>query len=132
MNIQAEVEQPEIHLLALGSSSVEDQVALIGKRIACIWELSKPVKNEMGIVITDTLRYFMADHPAAQFEQWTKQGGIYKCGVCGCQEHLFDEQAHILQHKWHTPQQLQTLATNGRFGRQAGVIKPFDMKVRVN
>ena len=130
VNIQAEVEQPEIHLLALGSSSVEDQAALIGDRLSCILELSEPVKTETGIEIRDTLRYFTGDHPAAQFEQGSKQGGIYKCGVCGCQEHLFNDQAHTLQHKWRTPQQLQTLATNGRFGKQPGVLRPLDLKVK--
>ena len=58
VNIQAEVEQPEIHLLALGSSSVEDQAALIGDRLSCILELSEPVKTETGIEIKDTLRFF--------------------------------------------------------------------------
>ena len=131
VNIQAEVEQPEIHLLACGSSSVEDQVALIGDRLTYLRELSKPVKTETGMEITDTLRFFTGDHPATQFEQGSKQGGgNYKCGVCGCQEHLFDDQAHTLQYKWRTPQQLQTIATSGRFGRQAGVLKPFDLKVK--
>ena len=40
VNVQAEVEQPEIHLLALCSSSVEDQTALIGDRLSCLLELS--------------------------------------------------------------------------------------------
>ena len=99
VNIQAEVEQPETHLLALGSSSVEDQAALVGDRVACLRELSIPVKTETGIEITDTLRFFTGDHPATQFEQGTKQGGNYKCGVCGCLEGMFADQAHTLQHK---------------------------------
>ena len=103
MNVQAEVEQPEIHLLALCSSSVEDQTRLIGDRLSCLLELSEPVK---------------------------KQGGTYKCGVCGCQEYLFDDQAHTLQHKWRSPQQLQTLAISGRFGRQPGALRPFDLRVK--
>ena len=41
VNIQSEVEQPEIHLLAVGSSSVHDQAALIGDRLSCIQELCK-------------------------------------------------------------------------------------------
>ena len=85
------------------------------------------MKTETGIEITDTLRFFTG---AAQFEQGSKLGGTYKCGVCGCQEHLFDDQAHTLQHKWRSPKELQTLATSGRFGRQAGVLRPFDLKVK--
>ena len=106
VNVQAEVEQPEIHLLALCSSSVEDQTALIGDRLSCLLELSEPVKTDTGIEFTDTLRFFTGDHPATQFEQGSKQGGTYKCGVCGCQEYLFDDQAHTLQHKWRSPQQI--------------------------
>ena len=122
MNVQAEVEQPEIHLLALCSSSVEDQTRLIGERLSCLLELSEPVKTDTGIEFTDTLRFFTGDHPATQFEQGSKQGGTYKCGVCGCQEYLFDDQAHTLQHKWRSPQQLHTLAISGRFGRQPGAL----------
>ena len=82
VNIQAEVEQPEIHLLAFGSSSVEDQAALIKDRLSCLLELPEPVKTETGIEITDTLRFFTVDHPATQFEQGSKMGGNYKCAVC--------------------------------------------------
>ena len=128
--IQPEVEQPEIHPLALGSSSAEDQAALIGDRLSRLLELNEPVKTDTGIEISDTLRFFTGDHPATQFEQGSKQGGTYKCGVCGCQEYLFDDQAHTLQHKWRTPQELQIVATSGIFGRQAGVLRPFDLKVQ--
>ena len=130
VNIQAEVEQPEIHLLALGSSSVEDQAFLIGDRLSCILELSEPVKTESGIEITDTLRYFTGDHPATQFEQGSKQGGHYKCAVCGTKENLFNDQAHTLQHKWRNVQQLQTVAISGRYGRKAGELKPFKLRVK--
>lgn len=58
----------------------------------------------------DTLRFFTGDHPAAQFEQGTKHGGTYKGGVCG----------------WRDLQTLQTVATSGVYGKEAGVIKPFD------
>ena len=130
VNVQAEVEQPEIHLLALCSSSVEDQTALIGDRLSCLLELSELVKADTGIEFTDTLQFFTGDHPATQFEQGSKQGGTYKCGVCGCQEYLFDDQAHTLQHKWRSPQQLQTLAISGRFGRRPGALRPFDLRVK--
>lgn len=43
INVQAEVEQPEIHLLAAGSSSIEDQTALIGDRLSCVLGLNRPV-----------------------------------------------------------------------------------------
>ena len=57
-------------------------------------------------------------------------GGNYKCAVCGSHVNLFDDQAHMLQQKWRTPQELQAIATSGIYGRQAGVLKPFDLKVK--
>ena len=129
INIQSEVEQPEIHLLSLGSSSVQDQAALTGDRIGCLLDLSNPVQTEDGEKITDTLRFFTGDHPATQFEQGTKQGGTFKCGACGCNEQMFDDQAHSLVYKWRSLHELQSLATGGRFGKQAGMLHPFELKV---
>ena len=60
--VQSEVEQPEIYLLAAGSSSVEDQAAIIGDRLNCLLDLSTPVETEDGNKITDTLRFFTGDH----------------------------------------------------------------------
>ena len=127
---QTEVEQPEIHILSAGSSSVSDQAALVGDRLSCILDLSTPVQTEDGKEITDTLRFFTGDHPAAQFEQGSKQGGTYKCAMCGCKEFLFDDQAHCLSHKWCSLEQLQSLATGGLFGSKAGMLSPFDLKVK--
>ena len=49
ISIQAEVEQPEIYILACGSSSVEDQSALVGDRVSCLMDLANPVKTEDGM-----------------------------------------------------------------------------------
>lgn len=91
VSIQSEVEQPEVYLLSAGSSSGEDQAALVGERINCLLDLPTPVHTDSGMAITDTIRYFTGDHPAAQFEQGSKHGGKYKCGACGCKETLFSD-----------------------------------------
>ena len=125
--IQSEVEQPEIYnMLSLGSSSVEDEAALVGDRVECLADLSFPLDTEDGMKITDTLRFFTGDHPAAQFDQGTKQGSTYKCGACGRKENMFDDQAYSLSYKWHSIENLQSLATGGIYGKQAGTLKPFD------
>ena len=124
--VQSEVEQPEIYMLALGGSSVEDQAAVIGDRLDCLADLFTPIDSGNGIENNDTLRFFMGDHLAAQFEQGTKLGGIYKCGACGCKESLFDDQAHCLQHQWRSLATLQSIATLGVFGKQTGITRPFD------
>ena len=46
--VQSEVEQPEIYMLSLGSSSVEDQAALTGDRVECLADLSIPLDCEKG------------------------------------------------------------------------------------
>lgn len=91
MCIQSQVEQHEIYLLSAGSLTVEDQAALIGDRVDCLVELPSPVETKGDIQITDRLRFFNGDHPAAQFET-----GTYKCGTCGCKDSMFDDQAHAL------------------------------------
>ena len=96
--LQSEIEQPQIYMLSLGGSSVEDQSALIGDRIDCLSNLTNPIEAGNGIMINDNIRMFTGDHPTAQFEQGTKLGGNYKC-ACGCRENLFDDQVHALQHK---------------------------------
>ena len=60
--------------------------------------------------------FFTGDHPAAQFEQGTKQGGTYKCGACGCKESMFSDQAHSLDYNWCSLETLQSLAIGGAYG----------------
>ena len=124
VSVQSQVEQPEIYLLSAGSSTV-DQSALIGDRLDCLSDLSDPVETKDGIQITDRLHFFTGDHPAAQFEQGTKQGGTYKCGACGCKESMFDDQAHSLTFQWQSLEQLQSIATAGINGKIVLSLKPF-------
>ena len=46
VNVQSEVEQPEVHMLVLGSSSVEDQAAVISDRLECIQEVANPLTTQ--------------------------------------------------------------------------------------
>ena len=96
VNVQAEVEQPEVYLLAMGTSSIEDQASLISDRIDCLQDLSLPLAASSGIQIVDTLRFFTGDKPASQFERGTQMGGTYKCGGCGVKNFMMDDQAHTL------------------------------------
>ena len=48
MNVQAEVEQPEVHLLVLSSSTISDQAAIIGDRLESLTDLTAPVKTSGG------------------------------------------------------------------------------------
>ena len=52
VNVQSQIEQLEIYILAAGSSSVEDQAALIGDRLKGLLDLSQAVKTDNGTEIT--------------------------------------------------------------------------------
>ena len=130
LNVQAEEEQPLPHFFTLGSSSIEDQAALTGDRLSCIEDMSEPVETETGIEIKDSLRYFTGDHPATQFERGTKIGGTYKCAVCGIKSNMYNDQAHTLQQKWRNVEQLQTVVVSGKYGRKAGELQPFKLRIK--
>ena len=48
VNVQAEVEQPEVHMLVLGTSSMEDQASVIGDRLECLQEMRTSLKTSNG------------------------------------------------------------------------------------
>ncbi len=112
-DIQAFIEEPEISILAISSSTIEDQAALIGDRVDCMIELSTEVTTQSGIPITDRLMFFYGDKPAAQFERGTQIGGHYPCGSCGTHIRRMDDFAYCMNCRWRSLQQLQTLATKG-------------------
>ena len=74
-SVQALVEQPELHMLAVCSSTVEDKAALIGDRNSCRRELSTPLYDSRGTMITDQLVFFYGDKAAQQVERGSQQGG---------------------------------------------------------
>ena len=50
LNVQAEVEQPEVYMLAMGSSSVNDQASVIADRVECLHDLQRPIKTSNGML----------------------------------------------------------------------------------
>ena len=124
-NVQSMVECPEIYMFAAGSSSAEDQAALLQDRIDCLPNLSSPIAASTGILIHDKLGFMIGDHPAQQFERGTQQGGTYKCGGCGCKDIMMEDLAHVLHCEWRSLKDLQCIALAGKIGKQPGVIKAF-------
>ena len=124
-SLQSIVETPTVYLLAAGSSSVEDQIALLQDRLHCLLELSEEITSSNGISICDKLHFFVGDHPAQQFERGTQQGGTYRCGGCDVKDALMGDLAHALQRPWRSLQELQNIAINGKVGKQPSNPKPF-------
>ena len=109
-DIQAHIEELQIHILAMCSSSVEDQAALIRDRIEDIREIHDQLTTSEGIKITDRLLFFYGDKPAAQFERGTQIGGSYPCGSCGCESHRMNDLAYC---KWRSLMDQQALVLTG-------------------
>ena len=126
LNIQKIVEEPELYILCLSSSSPSDQVATISDRLDCLFDLKNPTKSSLGIDVNDKLQFFIGDHPAQAFERGSQMGGNYKCGNCGCLTNQLDALAHVLRCPLRTLADLHNLDIQGKYGGNAGVLKPFD------
>ena len=113
-------------MIAPSSSSPTDQLALVGDRLECLQELSKPTVASNGVEIHDQLRFFCGDKPAQQFERGTQLGGTYKCGGCGVKDVMMQDLAHTLQHKWKSLADLQALILAGKHGSVPGCLKPLE------
>ena len=123
---QSTIEEPEIHMIALSSSSMEDQVAFVPDRYDCLSELNEVVYSSNHVPVVDVARFFTGDHPAQSFERGTQQGGNYKCGGCGVQTHMIDDFAHAVQLPMRSLETIQKIATNGAFGKEQGKLKPLN------
>ena len=107
ISIQTLVERPVIHLIAAGTSAVDDQLALLQDRIDCLHDLSLSITSSNGINVNDKLKFFIGDHPAQQFERGTQLGGNFKCG--GCSVRSMSDLAHTLQLTWRDLQEQSIL-----------------------
>lgn len=68
IDLQQLIEEPELYILCMSSSSPSDQIATISDRLDCLPSLSTPLKSSSGIDVHDELLYFVGDHPAQAFE----------------------------------------------------------------
>ena len=126
-SVQTITEQPQIHniMLAVCSSAVENQAALIGDRNSCISDLCIPLHDSRGTEVKDELVFFYGDKAAQQVERGTQQGGAYKCGSCGCESHMMDDFAYSMRCICRSLADLQSIALSGIYGKQPSVIRPF-------
>lgn len=125
-NLQSVVEQPYMYMIAAGSSSAEDQAALIADRVDCLYDLKDEIMTDEGIPVRDIMHFFKGDTPAKQFERGTQKGGYYKCGSCGCHSDVIDDLTCALQCTWRSLSEIQSLALAGKYGDTPNVIKPFE------
>ncbi len=82
--------------------------------------------SSSNVCVNDSLHFFIGDHPAQSYERGTQSGGRYKCGSCGCNSKRMDDLAHAFRFHCRSAKDLQTVALKGKFGKQQGLLKPFD------
>ena len=113
ISLQEYVEEPRLCMIAICSSSVDDQAALIPDRVDALMELSEPICTSKGIEIRDKLCFFRGDKKAVSFEQGTQCGGNYPCGFCGIHVEKHHDQAHALRRNGRSLKDIQECALNG-------------------
>ena len=116
VEMQSIIERPELYILAAGSSSSEDQAALIRDRLDCLHDLPVPITATNGVCVEDKLTFFIGDHPAQQYERGTQHGGTYKC-ACACKQSMFEDFAHTVHCEWWSLYDIQKIATSGKYGK---------------
>ena len=98
-SVQEYIEEGEIHIVALGSSSHANQATLIPERLAELEGRTVEITSSSGIHIVDTLRFFKGDRPAAEFEDGVSCGGNYPCVGCTCHRDHFSDFPHAVNCK---------------------------------
>ena len=122
--VQHHVEEPYIHIMAVSSSSKEEQASLVSDRVECLSDLSQ-ITATNGVPVKDIMRFFKGDGPAQQFERGYQQGGYYKCGACLIHSSRIEGIAHAYTLKWCTVSDIQQVAIKEKFGQRSGVLEPF-------
>ena len=125
-SVQEYIEEGEIHMVALGSSTLADQVTLIPERLAELDSLTDEITSSSGIKIADTLQFFKGDKPAAQFEAGLTCGGNYPCVGCTCHRNRFSDFSHAVRCEQRSLEGIQEVALVGHYGRVPGKIKFFE------
>ncbi len=123
--LQSAIEEPEVHIIGLSSSSIDDQVSFVPDRYECLKELDEVLYTSNSIPIVDVARFFTGDHPAQSFERGTQLGGNYKCDGCGVQSHMMGDFVHVAHLPLRSLEIIKKIATNGIFGKQQGKLKPL-------
>ena len=81
VNVQAEVEQPQLYMMGMCESSDADQVLFVPTRQECLKGLSTPLQIR-GITITDKMRLMNGDNSSMEFEDGTQKESHQGCVGC--------------------------------------------------
>ena len=114
------LDEAEIHILGRSSSSTKDQLMFIETRRDSMNDIHEKLCKSNGVEVTDVIRFFYGDGPAAQFEAGHKQGGRYCCVGCGADSGRFSDIAY----SYHSPKpslkERQDFVLKGRAWKKGG------------
>lgn len=120
IDVPAEIQKPEIHIIGQSSSSTQDQLLFVNVRRKCLQQLRDKLKTTAGVEVSDVIRFFHGDGPAAQFEAGHKQGGSYCCIGCGAHSRRFADIAYCYRAQKLSLQERQEFVLQGSAWRKGG------------
>ena len=121
VNIQSEIETPELHIIARCGSSDNELLAYAETRLKCVQELKIPVSCD-GIEYQDVLRLCHGDNPARAHETGQQKGGHYFCSTCGVHCDRTSELDHVLNCKLRTLHSKQQTILKGAIARRNSML----------
>ncbi len=77
MDVQINVQTPEVYTVARSGSSDVEQLSYIETRLECLEDLSLKLETDAGTDLTDTMQFFHGDSPARQLESGQQKGGNF-------------------------------------------------------
>ena len=134
INVQREVEAPELYIIGRCGSN-DEQLAYIPTRIEDLHglkiglNLNEIDNNYENIILSDTMRFFHGDGPAAALEAGNQKGGHYFCPSCEVHLCRTDDISHCYQQKIQSLEEKQDLVLRGKYGRANSIRRctsPFE------
>ena len=114
------LDEAEIHILGRSSSSTKDQLMFIETRRDSMNDIHEKLCKSNGVEVTDVIRFFYGDGPAAQFEAGHKQGGRYCCVGCGADSGRFSDIAYSYRSPKPSLKERQDFVLKGRAWKKGG------------
>ena len=128
VDIQIEVEKPDIYIVGRCASSDVEQLAYIETRCDCLNQLTDQIEVSPGIPVSDVMRFFKGDGRAVAFETGQQKGGNF-CSVCGMHAVMGDDLSHVFRWKHRSLQDKQKVILAGPIGRGNSLLgKPKPLK----
>jgi len=98
IEVQSTIERSELYILAAGSSSSEDQAALIQDRLDCLPDLSLPTTTSKGVPVETSLCSSLEIIQLSSISEGHSMVG--HISACACKQSMFEDFAHTVHCQW--------------------------------